>query len=129
MKVSQAVIFWINYHRANSRDNTIRAYRELLTRFCHENGEKDLQELTSDEVLAFLNATTEGTKSQTRKTRFSHLKAFFKFTRNNLDQHFQNPCASPMLMNMFRAKASQLGISLKRKLWMKSFCFSPSFFF
>ncbi len=78
MKVSQAVTFWLNYHRANSRDNTIRAYRELLERFCYENGEKDLQELTSDEVLDFLNGINEGKKPQTRKTRFSHLKSFFK---------------------------------------------------
>ena len=105
MKVSQAVTFWINYHRANSRDNTIRAYRELLERFCHENGEKDLQELTSDEVLDFLNGITEGKKPQTRKTRFSHLTSFFNFTKNNVDQSFQNPCDSPIMKKMFRAKA------------------------
>ena len=48
MKVSQAVTFWLNYHRANSSKNTIRAYEKLMARFCHESGEKDLQELTSD---------------------------------------------------------------------------------
>jgi hypothetical protein len=51
MKVSQAVTFWLNYHRANSSKNTIRAYEELLVRFCQENGDKDLKELTSDDVL------------------------------------------------------------------------------
>ena len=55
MKVSQAVTFWLNYHRANSSKNTIRAYEELLARFCNENGEKDLNDLSSDEVLEFLN--------------------------------------------------------------------------
>ena len=70
MKVSQAAIFWLNYHRANSSKNTIRAYKELLERFCQENGDKDLKELTSDEVLGFLNGITEGKKPQTRKTRF-----------------------------------------------------------
>jgi len=44
MKVSQAVNFWLNYHRANSSKNTIRAYKELLERFCQENGDKDLKE-------------------------------------------------------------------------------------
>ena len=105
MKVSQAVTFWLNYHRANSRGNTIRAYKELLSRFCHENGEKDLQELTSDEVLDFLNGITEGKKPQTRKTRFSHLTSFFNFTKNNIDQSFQNPCDSLIIRKMFRAKA------------------------
>jgi len=105
MKISQAVTFWLNYHRANSSNNTIRAYEELLARFCQENGDKDLKELTYDEVLDFLNGITEGKKPQTRKTRFSHLTSFFNFTKNNIDQSFQNPCDSPIIKKMFRAKA------------------------
>jgi integrase/recombinase XerD len=105
MKVLQAVTFWLNYHRANSSKNTVRAYEELLTRFCQENGDKDLKELTSDEVLDFLNNITEGKKPQTRKTRFSHLTSFFNFTKNNIDQSFQNPCDIPIIKKMFRAKA------------------------
>ena len=105
MKVSQAVTYWLNYHRTNSSKNTIRAYEELLARFCQENGENDLKELTSDEVLNFLNGITEGKKPQTRKTRFSHLTSFFNFTKNNIDQGFQNPCDSPIIRKMFRAKA------------------------
>ncbi len=105
MKVSQAATFWLNYHRANSSKNTIRAYEELLARFCHENGEKDLKELNSDEILDFLNGITEGKKPQTRKTRFSHLTSFFNFTKHNVDQSFQNPCDSPIMKKMFRAKA------------------------
>ena len=105
MKVSQAATFWLNYHRANSSENTIRAYKELLERFCQENGDKDLKEITSDEVLDFLNGIAEGKKPQTRKTRFSHLTSFFNFTKNNIDQSFQNPCDSPIIRKMFRAKA------------------------
>lgn len=107
MKVSQAITFWLNYHRANSSKNTIRAYEELLARFCHENGEKDLQELTSDEVPDFLNGITEGKKPQTKKTRFSHLPSFFNFTKYNIDQSFQNPCDSPIIKKMFRAKEKE----------------------
>jgi integrase/recombinase XerD len=105
MKVLQAATFWLNYHRANSSKNTIRAYKELMERFCQENGDKDLKELTSDDVLDFLNGITEGKKSQTRKTRFSHLTSFFNFTKNNIDQSFQNPCDIPIIKKMFRAKA------------------------
>jgi integrase len=105
MKVSQAANLWLNYHRANSSKNTIRAYKELLARFCQENGDKDLKELTSDDVLDFLNDITEGKKPQIRKTRFSHLTSFFNFTRNNIDQTFQNPCDSPIIKRTFRAKA------------------------
>jgi integrase/recombinase XerD len=105
MKVSQAVTFWLNYHRANSSKNTIRAYKEIMARFCQENGDKDLKGLTSDEVLDFLNVITEGKKPQTRKTRFSHLTSFFNFIKNNVDQNLQNPCDSPIIKKMFRARA------------------------
>ena len=105
MKVSQAANLWLNYHRANSSQNTIRAYKELVERFCQDNGDKDLKGLTTDDVLDFLTGITEGKKPQTRKTRFSHLTSFFNFTRNNIDQTFQNPCDSPIIKKTFRAKA------------------------
>ncbi|MBW2239998.1 MAG: site-specific integrase, partial [Deltaproteobacteria bacterium] len=116
MKVSQAVAFWLNYHRANSSKNTIRAYKELMERFCQENGDKDLKELTSDDVLDFLNGITEGKKSQTRKTRFSHLTSFFNFTKNNIDQSFQNPCDIPIIKKMFRARALAAWDILEKKI-------------
>jgi len=56
--------------------------------------------------LSFLNDITEGRKPQTKRTRFSHLTAFFNFTKNNIDQDFQNPCDSPILKKMFKAKAA-----------------------
>jgi len=56
MKVSQTANLWLNYHRANSSQNTIRAYKELMERFCQENGEKDLKELTPDPQLQFRHA-------------------------------------------------------------------------
>lgn len=50
MKVTQAANLWLNYYGANSSQNTIRACKELMERFCKENGDKNLKELTSDDV-------------------------------------------------------------------------------
>jgi integrase/recombinase XerD len=77
-----------------------------LSKFCNKHGHKDLKEITSGEVLAFLNAITEGKKQQTKRIRFSHLTALFNFTRNNTDEIFQNPCDNPMLNKLFRAKTT-----------------------
>jgi len=30
MKVSKAVTFWLEYHKANSKKNTVRVYEELI---------------------------------------------------------------------------------------------------
>jgi integrase/recombinase XerD len=104
MEVSRAVQLWLEYHKSNSRDNTLRAHEAIFAKFCQEFGGRALDELTTDEVLSFLNQVTEGRKPQTRRTRYSHLSAFFNFIRNNLDHTFQNPCDTPMMKKLFRAK-------------------------
>ena len=73
MQVSKAITIWLEYHKSHSRDNTLRAYHAVLSNFSREFGERNLQEITSDEVLSFLNRMTEGTKQQTKRTRYAHL--------------------------------------------------------
>ncbi len=53
-----------------------------------------------------LERRAEGRKRQTKRTRYFHLLAFFNFIKNNLDQDFRNPCNTPMLKKLFRAKPS-----------------------
>ena len=55
MKSGQAATFWLNYHKTSSKDNTIRTYEELGQKFYKGNGDKDLTDLNSDDVLNFLN--------------------------------------------------------------------------
>jgi integrase/recombinase XerD len=105
MKVTEAAKFWLEYHTSHSKENSIRAYKLVLNQICEEFGPKDLEEITSESILSFLNRITEGRKRQTKRTRFSHLLAFFNFIQNNLDQGFQNPCDTPMLKKLFRAKS------------------------
>lgn len=75
-----------------------------MSKFCNKHGHKDLKEITAEEVFAFVNSITEGKKLLTKRIRFSHLTAFFNFTRNNTDEDFQNPFGNPMLKKLFRAK-------------------------
>jgi len=106
MQVSEAAKLWLEYHKSNSKENSIRAYKLVLSKLCEEYGAEDLEEITTDRILSFLNRITEGKKRQTKQTRYSHLLAFFNFIKNNLDQGFRNPCDTPMLKKLFRAKPS-----------------------
>ncbi len=106
MKVSEAAKLWLEYHKCHSKENSIRAYKLVLTKFCDEFGRDDLKEITTEKALSFLNRVTEGKKKQTKKTRYSHLLAFFNFIKNHIDQDFRNPCDTPMLKTLFRAKPS-----------------------
>jgi integrase len=54
--------------------------------------------------LSFLVSLNEGCKQLTKHTRYSYLKAFFNFIRNNLDSQLPNPCDTPMLKKLFRVE-------------------------
>jgi integrase/recombinase XerD len=73
----------------------------VINRLAAEFGGKDLRELTSEEILSFLTRMTEGSKQQTKRTRFSHLSAFFSFIRQHIDPQAQNPCDTPMMKKLF----------------------------
>lgn len=102
MDIQKAVKYCLEYHRSNSRENTIRSYDFILTRFALSFGERDLESISSDEILAFLTQVNGGTKQGTKRCRFALLSAFFNFTRNSLSPGLPNPCDAPMLKKAFR---------------------------
>ena len=106
MQISEAAKLWLEYHKCHSKENSIRAYKLVLTKFCEEFGTENLEEITTEMTLSFLNRITEGKKRQTKRTRYSHLLAFFNFIKNHIDQEFLNPCDTPMLKKLFRARPS-----------------------
>jgi len=106
MKFSEAAKLWLEYHKCHSRENTIRAYKLVLTKFLEEFGSENIEDMTTKRILSFLNRITEGRKQHTKKTRYSHLFAFFNFIKNQIDQDFRNPCDNPMLKKLFRTKPS-----------------------
>ena len=105
MNVSQASKIWLDYHRSNSKHNTVRAYEFTIAKFNQNFASLNLNEVSTDNILDFMAKFTEGLKPQTKRIRFSHLTAFFNFMRNNFDCEFKNPCESPMLRKLFRPKA------------------------
>ena len=105
MNVSQASKIWLDYHRAHSKHNTVRAYEFTITKFNQDFANLSLNEVSTDNILDFMAQITEGRKPQTKRIRFSHLIAFFNFMRNNFDGNFKNPCDFPMLRKLFRPKA------------------------
>jgi len=62
-----------------------------------------IEETSSEDILTFLSKITDGRKQQTRRTRYSHLAAFFNFIINNIDERIQNPCANQLLKKLYKA--------------------------
>ena len=60
MIVSQAAKIRIDYHRAHSKENTIRAYKFTITKFNQNFENLNLDELSTDDILNFMAKFTEG---------------------------------------------------------------------
>ncbi len=66
------------------KKNTRRAYSATLSKFLSEYGNRDIHDLTSDEVLSFLNKITAGNKPQTKKIRYTRLNLDKRIRQNHL---------------------------------------------
>jgi integrase len=84
------------------KKGTTKNYEILLTIFNREYGDREINSITSDEVMGFLNRLGEGTKQATKKFRYALLKAFFNFIRNTVDETLANPCDTLILRKLFR---------------------------
>ena len=62
MKVSQASKIWLDYHRAHSKHNTVRAYEFTIAKFNQNFENLNLNEVSTDDILGFMTQITEGTK-------------------------------------------------------------------
>jgi integrase/recombinase XerD len=76
----------------------------VMAKFCDVFSNHQLDELTVDSILDFLNQLTDGCKPQTKRVRYAHLAAFFNFVKNNLISDFISPCDSKMLRKLYRPK-------------------------
>ena len=55
MQVSKAIKIYLEYHKSHSRENTFKAYHVTLSYFNLEFGDRNLEEITTDVVISFLN--------------------------------------------------------------------------
>ena len=104
MNVSQASKIWLEYNRAHSTHDTVRAYQFTIEKFNQNFANISLNKVSPDNIMDFMAKFTEGRKPQTKRIRFSHLTAFFNFMGNNFDCELKNPCDSQMLLKLFRPK-------------------------
>ncbi|MEA1947200.1 MAG: hypothetical protein U9N83_07830 [Thermodesulfobacteriota bacterium] len=81
----------------------IRAYESILTKFSLIFGDKDIGEISSEDILTFLSKITGGRKQQTKRTRYLHLTAFFNFIGTYIDERVQKPCANQLLKKLYKA--------------------------
>jgi integrase/recombinase XerD len=107
MDVSQAAQSYREYHRLNSKKNTLKNYDFVFSRFNERYGNQSVESVSPDDILKFLTSITDHCKPATRHHRYCSLKAFFNFIRNSADLRLSNPYDTPMLRKIFRERPSQ----------------------
>ena len=69
MKVSKAVNLFLDYHKITPKKNTIRGNGSLLVKFRDHFIERELDSISSDEILSFLTNLNDTCKQLTKHTR------------------------------------------------------------
>ena len=60
MKVSKAIEICLDYHRNHSKPNTVRSYEAILTKFGLIFGDEELEEISPEDILIFLDKCLAG---------------------------------------------------------------------
>ena len=103
MKTKEAVECCLEYHKANSKKCTLDGYRFVQDKFSAVFGDREMETISSDETLSFLNLLAEGRRQATKRSRYSILSAFFTFMSHSYQPGLPNPCDSAILRKIFRA--------------------------
>jgi len=101
MKVADAITYCIQYHKINSRPNTLASYSFLLGKFGALHHNRALDSITTEDIISFLADISEGRKQNTKRSRYTTLSAFFNLICNTLLPEMRNPCHSPAAKNLF----------------------------
>jgi len=101
MKISATIEFCLQYHKINSRPNTIKNYEFLLGKFDKLYRSREMESITTEDIISFLAGLSEGRKQNTKRNRYTTLSAFFNLIINTLLPEMQNPCLSPAAKNLF----------------------------
>jgi integrase/recombinase XerD len=79
MQILEATKLFLDYHRMNSKKNTLLNYERFISFFCEQFGERQSDSISTEDVLKFLNQFTEGRKQSTKRLRYSLSFIFLQF--------------------------------------------------
>jgi len=89
-------------------------YRLYLNKFEEWIGDREIESISPDEILAYLTEKTEGQKQSTKRFRYTLLKTFFNFVKNTIDPSLTNPCDFPVLKKTFRLGKGRQWVILEK---------------
>jgi hypothetical protein len=119
MKTADAITYCLQYHKINSRPNTLANYEFLLGKLDKAYNDRGIDAISTEKIIAFLTDVTEGRKQNTKQSRYTTLSAFFNLIINTLQPEMRNPCLSPAVKTLFHNPEHLTGLSLIKIPLMK----------
>ena len=102
MIISEAVNIFRLRQLSTLRESTQTHYERLLGKLQKQFDNRDVESITAEEMLHFLESQTQNKARATRRLAYSQCKAFFNFLINECLLDIKNPCAHPMLTKQYR---------------------------
>ena len=122
MKVSEAAKLWLEYHKCHSKENSIRAYRLVLTKILQgiRGRESGGDNHGKDSLLPKSNHRRQ--KAANQKNTLLPFIGFFQFHQKLHRSGFPESLRHPHVEKAFQGQTFlSIGTSSKKKQWMKLF--------
>ena len=102
ISVESGVQAYMDYHRTNSRPNTVRNFEYTLDQFKSLFAGTDIADVPEGDVATFLEMITDGLSMSTKSNRAGHISAFFNFMAETFDLQIINPCSRGIIKKLYK---------------------------
>lgn len=102
MIIKQAVNLYLTYLENNTRPNTVRSFRFVLTKFAAFFSDSEMQDIKESDIIEFIGDVTDHCSLSTKNSRVGVLRAFYNFIIDTTEADYPNPCLRPMIRKLFK---------------------------
>ena len=103
MITKEAITLFKYYLQSNHKKKTIESYNSPSDKFGTIYTQKQLEDISPDEIFQFLENVTQNLSKSTRRLRYAQIKAFYNFIIDRRSLNMRNPCNTPLLSKAFKA--------------------------
>jgi site-specific recombinase XerD len=102
LRINQAIVNFFIVKKQTRGKKTVKIYGYFLNQGEDRFESRAIGEIAPNDILAFLFRNTDGQKQATKCFKYTTLKTFFNFIKNNENEPAVNPCDTQLLRKTFR---------------------------
>ena len=103
MITKEAITLFRYYLQSNHKKKTIESYNPVFDKFDAIYAQRQLEDISPDEIFQFLENMTHNHSKSTRRLRYAQIKSFYNFIIDRRSLNMRNPCSTPLLSKAFKA--------------------------